>query len=170
MTVQATGDTGAAAQSISLEIIVKFTGDSDPGRRVGRTLREHPTDLSGLARLQTQLHRSIGIALETERITSGAELIFRVPEEPLLEAVKQTAIGTRQYPAPDSWRFNMKIRACRKRGCCCIFEKQAKKPRFWRKPLASLPTGSACKRWRRGSAVPAVFQYGASRKRNPRWP
>ncbi len=92
MTVQATGDTGAAAQSISLEIIVKFTGHSDPGRRVGRTLREHPTDLSGLARLQAQLHRSTGIALETERITSGAELIFRVPEEPLLEAVKQTAI------------------------------------------------------------------------------
>ena len=92
MTVQASGETSAAAQSIALEIIVKFTGDSDPGRRVDRTLREHPTDLSGLVRLQTRLHRSTGIALEPERITSGAELIFRVPEEPLLEAVKQTVI------------------------------------------------------------------------------
>ncbi len=92
MTVQASSETSAAAQSIALEIIVKFTGDSDPGRRVDRTLREHPTDLSGLVRLQTRLHRSTGIALEPERITSGAELIFRVPEEPLLEAVKQTVI------------------------------------------------------------------------------
>ena len=90
MTAQATGETGVAAQSITLEIIVKFTGDSDPGRRVDRILREHPTDLSGLARLQARLHRSTGVALEPERITSGAEVIFRIPEAPLLEAVKQT--------------------------------------------------------------------------------
>ena len=90
MTVQASGETSAAAQSITLEIIVKFTGNSDPGRHVDRILREHPTDLSGLARLQARLHRSTGIALEPERITSGAELIFRVPEKPLLEAVRQT--------------------------------------------------------------------------------
>ncbi len=91
MSVQATSETRAAAQSIALEIIVKFTGGSDPGRRVDRILREHPTDLSELAGLQARLHRATGIALEPQRITSGAELIFRIPEEPLLEAVRQTA-------------------------------------------------------------------------------
>ncbi len=90
ITVQASGETSAAAQSIALEIIVTFAGDSEPGRRVERILREHPADLSGLARLQARLHRATGVALEPERITSGAELIFRIPEQPLLEAVRQT--------------------------------------------------------------------------------
>lgn len=90
ITVQASGETSAAAQSITLEIIVKFTGDSEPGRRVEGILREHPADLSGLAGLQARLHHVTGVALEPERITSGAELIFRIPEQPLLEAVRQT--------------------------------------------------------------------------------
>jgi hypothetical protein len=93
MSVQASGDSGLAAQSIALEIIVKFASDSDPGRRVDRILGEHPTDVSGLARLQARLHRATGVALEPERITSGAELIFRVPEEPLLETVRKTVSG-----------------------------------------------------------------------------
>jgi len=51
---------------------------------------EHPADLSGLAGLQARLHRATGVALEPERITSGAELIFRILEQRLLEAVRQT--------------------------------------------------------------------------------
>lgn len=90
MATQASGDTGVASQSITLEVIVKFTDDSDPGRRVSRILKKHPTDLSGFTDLQARLHRSTGVALEPERITSGRELIFRIPEEPLLESVKRT--------------------------------------------------------------------------------
>ncbi|GMQ74955.1 MAG: hypothetical protein BMS9Abin01_0198 [Gammaproteobacteria bacterium] len=90
MATQASGDTGLASQSVTLEVIVKFTDDSEPGRRVDRILKEHPADLSGLADLQARLHRSTGVVLEPERITSGGELIFRIPEEPLLEIVKQT--------------------------------------------------------------------------------
>ncbi len=90
MIVQAAGAKSAAAQSIALEIIVKFADDSEPGRRVQRVLQEHPADLSGLAPLQARLHRATGVALEPEGITSGAELIFRIPQEPLLERVRQT--------------------------------------------------------------------------------
>ena len=90
VTVQASGVKSAATQSIALEIIIKFADDSDPGRRVHRILEEHPADLSGLAPLQARLHRATGATLEPDRITSGAELIFRIPEEPLLETVRQT--------------------------------------------------------------------------------
>ncbi len=79
-----------ASASITLEVIVKFADDSDAGRRVERALRGHPQDLSGLADLRSRLHRSTGFVLEPERVTSGRELIFRVPEEPLLESVRQT--------------------------------------------------------------------------------
>ena len=71
MTTQASGETGLASQSITLEVIVKFVDDSDPGRRVERILKGHPTDLSGLADLQARLLRSTGVALEPERVTSG---------------------------------------------------------------------------------------------------
>lgn len=90
MAAQASGDTGLASRSIALEIIVKFADDSDAGRRVDRILKEHPTDLSGLADIQARLHRSTGVALEPQRITSGGELIIRILEEPLLETIKQT--------------------------------------------------------------------------------
>lgn len=90
VTVQASSVESAATQSTVLEIIIKFADDSDAGRRVHRVLEEHPADLSGLAPLQARLHRATGVALEPDRITSGAELIFRIPEEPLLEAVRQT--------------------------------------------------------------------------------
>ena len=93
MATQASGDTGPASRSVTLEVIVKFTNDSEPGRRVDRILKEHPADLSGLADLQARLHRSTGVVLTPERITSGGELIFRIPEEPLLESVKQTVTG-----------------------------------------------------------------------------
>ena len=90
MLAPAWSDSGLASRSINLEIIVKFSHDSDAGQRIDRILEEHPLDLSELADLRERLHRSTGFVLTAERITSGREVIFRIPEKPLLEAVQQT--------------------------------------------------------------------------------
>lgn len=95
----AMADSARASPSITLEIIVKFSDDSDTGRRVDRILREHPEDLSGLTDLPGQLRRSTGFVLTPERVTSGRELIIRVPEKPLLETVKQTVTKRQEVSA-----------------------------------------------------------------------
>ena len=87
----ASAEDGRGAPSPPLELIVKFSRDSDTGRRVERLLREGSQDLGGLAEAQAQLEKSIGIALERERITSGREILFSIPERPLLETVEASA-------------------------------------------------------------------------------
>lgn len=77
------------SQSISLELIVKFSDDSDAGRQIRRVIDEQSGDATMLAQLQEQLRQSTGFVLIPERITSGKELILSVPEEPPLERVKQ---------------------------------------------------------------------------------
>jgi hypothetical protein len=89
------------SRSIALEIIVKFSDDSDTGRRVARILREHPQDLSGLVALRDELHRSTSFVLTPERVTSGRELILGVPEKPLLESVAQTVTKRPQVTAAE---------------------------------------------------------------------
>ena len=83
-------DADLGSRSINLEIIVKFSPDSDTGRRVDRILEKNPINLSGLSELQGSLQRLTGFELIPDRITSGREVIFRIPEKPLLEKVEQT--------------------------------------------------------------------------------
>lgn len=90
MVAPGVADSSPSSQSITLEIIVKFSDESDAGHRIDRILKEHPEDLSMLVDLQGELHQSTGFVLIPERVTSGRELIFRIPEKPALEMVKQT--------------------------------------------------------------------------------
>ena len=83
-------DSDLASNSTSLEVIVKFSDDSDTAQRVDRILEEHPMDLSELAVSMEDLHRSTGFLLIPERISSGREVILRIPEKPLLKKVEQT--------------------------------------------------------------------------------
>lgn len=88
--VSAGGASNPSVPSITLEVIVKFAADSDPGRLVQQALKENPTDLRGLTDIQGRLHAATGITMEAQRITSGAELLFRIPEQPLLETVRRS--------------------------------------------------------------------------------
>jgi hypothetical protein len=93
LSVSAGGASNPSSPSVTLEVIVKFARDSDPGRLVQQALKENPTDLRGLADVQEKLHASTGVAMEAQRITSGAELIFRIPEQALLDTVRRTVDG-----------------------------------------------------------------------------
>ena len=90
LSVSAGGAANPDSPSVTLEVIVKFERDSDPGRLVQQTLAAHPTDLRGFTDVQENLHATTGVAMEAQRITSGAELIFHIPEKPLLDTVRQT--------------------------------------------------------------------------------
>jgi len=83
-------DSGLASQSTNLEVIVKFSHDSDAGRRVERILSKDPMDLDDFAEAQKDLGRSTGYVLIAQRISSGREVIFGIPEKPLLERIEQT--------------------------------------------------------------------------------
>jgi hypothetical protein len=83
-------DSHLGSRSVTLEMIVKFADDSDAGRRIGRIIKEHTGDPSMLTGVQEHLRQSTGFVLIPERITSGRELILRIPEKPALEKVKQT--------------------------------------------------------------------------------
>lgn len=82
---------GRGMSSAPLELIVKFSRDSEAGRRVERLLREGSQDLSGLAEAEAQLEAATGIPLTRERITSGREILFSIPERPLLEKIEDAA-------------------------------------------------------------------------------
>lgn len=99
LSVSAGGAPNPSSPSVILEVIVKFARDSDPGRRVGQALKENPADLRGLADVQEKLHASTGFALEARRITSGAEIIFGIPEQRLLDAVKRSVDGHAEVSA-----------------------------------------------------------------------
>jgi hypothetical protein len=90
MTSVAWAQSGFASAAVPLELIVKFSRDSEVGRRIDDIINANPADLSRLSDLQGQLLQSTGFILIPERVTSGQELILRVPEEPLLEEVKKT--------------------------------------------------------------------------------
>jgi hypothetical protein len=90
MTLVTAADTKLSSPSITLEIIVKFSRDSNAGHRIDGILKDHPEDLSGLGDLQEQLHHSTGFMLTPVRITSGRELLLRIPEDPLLERIKES--------------------------------------------------------------------------------
>ncbi|TFH47171.1 MAG: hypothetical protein E4H01_08720 [Lysobacterales bacterium] len=90
MLLVAAADTKLSSPSIALEIIVKFSRDSDAGRRIDGILKDHPEDLSRLGDLQEQLRQSIGFMLTPVRVTSGRELLVRIPEDPLLERIKES--------------------------------------------------------------------------------
>ena len=79
----------SGAPSTQLELIVKFSRDSDAGRRIDGIIDGDPGDLSALSELQGQLRQATGFVLIAQRVTSGRELILRVPEEPLLREVKK---------------------------------------------------------------------------------
>lgn len=83
-------DADAAPQSVVLEVIVKFSNDSDLGRRIGKLMGEHPMDPGALADLKAPLRASTGLALTPVSVTSGRELLVRIEETPLLERVKQS--------------------------------------------------------------------------------
>lgn len=86
----ASAESGPIPAPVGLEILVKFTDASDAHRRVKRSLDEYPQNLSTLAAVGDRLHRSTGFVLIPERVTSGAEIIVRVSERPLLETVMKT--------------------------------------------------------------------------------
>ena len=90
MIVPGEGASNPAAGAVPLEVIVKFSRDSDPGRVVRQVLAEAPTDLRPLAPVEERLHAATGIAMESRGITSGAEVILGIPEEPLLERARET--------------------------------------------------------------------------------
>lgn len=90
LTVAVAGASNSVSRPVTLEVIVKFARDSDPGRMVRQTLVGDPTDLSGLAPAVEKLEAATGIAMEARRITSGSELIVGIPEGPLLEIVEKT--------------------------------------------------------------------------------
>lgn len=93
MVATASAESGPPPRSTNLEIIVKFSDASDAGQEVQRTLDQQPQDSSTLAALRDRLYRSTGFVLIPERVTSGAELIVRVSERPLLETVMNTVTG-----------------------------------------------------------------------------
>jgi len=95
MTPVAWAQSGLASAAVPLELIVKFSHDSEAGRSIDDIINGDPGDLSGLSDLQDRLLQSTGFMLIPERVTSGQELIVRVPEEPLLEEVKK-ALTARQ--------------------------------------------------------------------------
>ncbi len=88
--VSAGGVSNPSSPSVTLDLIVKFAADSDPGRIVGQALKENPTDLRAMTDIQERLHADTGVTMEAQRITSGAELLLRIPEEPLLEMVRRS--------------------------------------------------------------------------------
>jgi hypothetical protein len=85
----AAADTVQSSRSISLEIIVKFSHTSDVGRRVLETLEDNPQDLGRLGNLQHELQQSTGFVMIPVRITSGRELLLRVPEAPALDKLRR---------------------------------------------------------------------------------
>ena len=87
--VAAAAAQGPGMTPANLEIIVKFTNDSEPGRRIERLLSEGSQDLGGLAEAEAALEASTGVPLTRERITSGREIVFSIPERPLLETVQK---------------------------------------------------------------------------------
>lgn len=89
-TAAAVADSSQSSRSITLEIIVKFSRDSDTGRRILDMLENDPQELDRLGDLGGALRQSTGFELVPVRITSGRELLLRVPEAPALEKVKQT--------------------------------------------------------------------------------
>ena len=80
---------GGGMSSAPLELIVKFSSTSDAGRRVELLLHEGSQDLGSLADAEVQLETATGVALTRERITSGREIVFSIPERPLLEKVER---------------------------------------------------------------------------------
>ena len=94
-------ESGLASQSTNLEIIVKFSDDSDAGHRVDRVLAKDPMDLDDLAEFQEELHRSTGYMLIPQRISSGREVIFGIPEKPLLERIEQTVAKRPEIASTD---------------------------------------------------------------------
>ena len=90
VTPVARAQSGVASAAVPLELIVKFSRDSETGRRIDGLISESPGDLSRLSDVQGRLLQATGVTLIPQRITSGHELIFRVPEEPLLEAVRKS--------------------------------------------------------------------------------
>lgn len=84
--------TEVQTRSITLEIIVKFSGDSEAGGLVDRFIEENAQDPSELAGIVDQLHASTGVLFTPERVTSGRELIVGIPEQPLLEKVREIVV------------------------------------------------------------------------------
>jgi len=84
------GEQGRAMASAPLELIVKFSSTSEAGRRVERLLSQGSQDLGGLAEAEAQLETSTGVPFTRQRITSGREILFSIPERPLLERVEKS--------------------------------------------------------------------------------
>jgi len=82
-------DADHSTQSLALEVIVKFSDNSGPGRLVGRIIKEGPNNPSNFAELEAPLRASTGLMLTPISVTSGRELIVGIAEKPLLEQLQE---------------------------------------------------------------------------------
>ena len=78
--------------SVVMEIIVKFSDESSSGRLINRYVDRNSQDLEELSRIGDELHASTGFVLTPERVTSGRELVVEIPEQPLLERIRDVVV------------------------------------------------------------------------------